>query len=165
MAALSWNMVESLSAKLVVIPALPLLFAVNPIPHGRALQVPLLNPAQVIEGDPARLGNPILLDLDGFGIRGMTWARARYLIIAGSYDGTGPSWLYEWDGLAASSPRRRTDVAFAGLNPEGLDSFVEGETEMIFIVSDDGAIKIRRSPFRGVKRQQLKSFRTVTIIR
>ncbi len=40
----------------------------NPIPHGRALMVPLLNPDEMIAGKRARLGDPVELDLGGQGI-------------------------------------------------------------------------------------------------
>src|SRR6185436_4814695 len=57
----------------------------NPIPQGRALIVPLLNPAEVINGKLARLGDPLLLDLGGRGIRDIAWWHNRYLILGGAY--------------------------------------------------------------------------------
>ena len=41
----------------------------NPIPHGKAFLVPMLNPDQVVHGGAAKLGEPIFLDLGGRGIR------------------------------------------------------------------------------------------------
>lgn len=43
----------------------------NPIPEGKALLVPLLNPNEVIAGQSPRFGDPILMDLGGLGLRGM----------------------------------------------------------------------------------------------
>src|SRR5436190_1450267 len=44
----------------------------NPIPNGKALIVPLVNPSAVVdEGKPAQLGKPILIDLGGLGLRDM----------------------------------------------------------------------------------------------
>jgi hypothetical protein len=68
----------------------------NPVPEGRALVVPLLNPAELPEGRPARLGEPLLLDLGGLGLRGMRSTGTGYYLMAGPA-GSGP---------AASSRRR-----------------------------------------------------------
>ncbi len=47
----------------------------NPIPQGKALLVPLLNPDEVIGGRPAQLGEPKQLDRNGLGIEPMTTMR------------------------------------------------------------------------------------------
>ena len=47
----------------------------NPLRHGRALLVPLLNPDEVIEGGRARFGAPVELDLQQRGIRRRQLAR------------------------------------------------------------------------------------------
>ncbi len=43
----------------------------NPIPEGKALIIPMLNPDEVVQGRRAELGAPIQLDLGGLGIRDM----------------------------------------------------------------------------------------------
>ena len=63
----------------------------NPIPHGKALLVPLLNAGEVILGRPARFGEPIQLDLGGYGIRSIGRDKDKYLIIAGPHDNDGES--------------------------------------------------------------------------
>ena len=82
----------------------------NPVPGGRALIVPLDNPAEVIEGKHAKLGKPIVLDLEGLGIRSIDYfeARKEYLIIAGPFDSGSKknSHLYEWTGSAKDAPGR-----------------------------------------------------------
>jgi hypothetical protein len=70
----------------------------SPIPNGRALVVPLWNPLEVTRGGRARLGEPMLLDLGGRGLRSLSTWRGRYLIVAGEPASGGPSTLYEWDG-------------------------------------------------------------------
>jgi len=61
----------------------------NPVPQGRALLVPLLNPAGIVCGERAQFGDPIRLDLDGLGVRDLLWHGDRYLLIAGAYHGGG----------------------------------------------------------------------------
>jgi hypothetical protein len=52
----------------------------NPIPGGQALLVPLLNPAGVVSGSAAELGDPILVDLGGLGIRDMVFAGGGFVM-------------------------------------------------------------------------------------
>jgi hypothetical protein len=114
----------------------------NPIPRGLALIVPLLNPAELIEGRLAKFGNPILLDLGGLGVRSMGWGDGRFLIIAGHYDNDGVSRLYEWAGPGAT-PKIIDGVNFAGSNPEGIAFENEGTRTEFFVLSDDGTLKIK----------------------
>ncbi len=134
----------------------------NPIPAGKALLVQLLNPAEVIEGRPARLGDPLLLDLGGLGVRSLTRAGDRYLIIAGSYDGEGPSLLYEWRG-GAGVPRQLPHAGLSGLNPEAIEYLTEDSLERLLIVSDDGALKVGGKECKKLKDPNLKCFRAATI--
>jgi hypothetical protein len=57
-----------------------------PVPGGKALIVPLLNPAEAVAGVPARFGRLVLLDLGGLSIRSITGYGPGYLLVAG-YDG------------------------------------------------------------------------------
>jgi hypothetical protein len=113
----------------------------NPIPRGMALLVPLLNPAELIEGKAAQFGNPILLDLGGLGIRSMGWGGGKYLIIAGHYDNDRVSQLYEWAG-PGHLPKLIEDLNFTGANPEGLAFETGDRRQQFFILSDDGTLKI-----------------------
>jgi hypothetical protein len=133
----------------------------NPIPRGRALIVPLLNPAEVVEGKPARLGDPLLLDLGGLGIRSLTRVEGRYFLIAGAFDGQGQSLLYEWDGDTAT-PRRLPRPELANLNPEAIEA-VPGATGRLLVVSDDGTLKIGSKDCKTVADPNLKYFRATTI--
>jgi hypothetical protein len=134
----------------------------NPNPNQRALLVPLLNPAELVAGKPARFGAPILLDLGGRGIRSMTHSGQRYYIVAGSFDGTGTSVLYEWEGGAAA-PRLLQRPALAGMNPEAIEWLTENGRERLFVVSDDGTRKIGNQDCKDVEDPNLKYFRGITI--
>ena len=134
----------------------------NPIPQGKALIVPLLNPGELIAGHPARFGPPVLLELGGFGIRSIAASSGKYLIVAGSYDGDGQSVLYEWKG-GESQPHRLERAELFGLNPEAIDFFQEGENERLLLVSDDGAKLVGGKPCKQLKDPGRKSFRAVTL--
>lgn len=134
----------------------------NPIPKGKALIVPLLNPAEVIEGKAARLGDPLLLDLGGLGIRSLAQSGDRYLVVAGSYDGEGRSLLFEWRG-GADVPRRLSRAELAGLNPEAIEFLTERGVERLLVVSDDGTRKINGQDCKTLTDSSLKHFRALTI--
>lgn len=111
----------------------------NPIPGERALVVPLENPRQMIEGQRAKLGTSIELDLGGLGIRDMLYdaSRKTYWITAGSYKAGGKFALYHWSGDAAAIPHREKAVDFADFNPEAILIYA-GQPERILFLSDDG---------------------------
>lgn len=134
----------------------------NPIPNGRALLVPLLNPAELIEGKPARFGDPRLLNLGGLGIRSISRAADHYFIVAGSYNGGGQSHLYEWSG-GADAPRRLPRAELAGLNPEAIECLTVDGVERLFVVSDDGALQIGGKECKALTDPNLKYFRATTI--
>ena len=130
----------------------------NPIRRGKALLVPLLNPEQLIQGQRARFGEPIQLDLGGYGVRSMGRDKDNYLIIAGSYDGDGESRAYTWAG-GTNTPVHMAGIRFPGLNPEGLAySTAEGHTEF-FVLSDDGTQKIGGEDCKKVKNPAYRQFR------
>lgn len=133
----------------------------NPIPHQRALVVPLLNPADLIDGRPARFGPPLLLDLGGLGIRSLTRWQDRYLIIAGSPGDGGVSRLYEWPGVPATSPRWLSTVDLSGLNPEAIAPVPDEHGPLLLILSDDGTRLCDGVPCKHLKDPTRKSFRLV----
>jgi hypothetical protein len=130
----------------------------NPIPHGRALIVPLLNPSDLIHGRPARLGDPMLLDLGGLGVRGMTRWRDQYLIIAGSSDGDGVSRLYQWSG-GNHVPRWFHCVDFTGLNPEAITPVAGEYGSELLVLSDDGTVICDGVECKRLKDPARKRFR------
>lgn len=135
----------------------------NPLIKGRALLVPLLNPAEVIAGKRAKLGEPVTLDLGGRGIRSMSRDGARYLIIAGAAGQEAvASLLYEWQG-DASAPKRVRGVSFRGLNPEGaLFEMADGSREFL-VLSDDGTLQIDGQDCKTLTDPSRKRFRGVRL--
>jgi hypothetical protein len=111
----------------------------NPIPDGKALIVPLLNPNAVIRGERARFGAPILLDLAGNGIRDMGSWRGKYYLLAGAFDPRGTFRLYDWAG-PGHAPELIPSIAFTNFNPEAL--IFSDELNRVLALSDDGTRKV-----------------------
>lgn len=105
----------------------------SPVPNARALMVALLNPNEIPHGTRATLGDPILLDLEGLGVRALSWWKGRYLIIAGPHD-YGESRLYSWLGPGHGAELVERDMQ--GLNPEAF--FTPEDRDAILLLSDDG---------------------------
>jgi len=129
----------------------------SPIPAGKALLVPLLNPDAAVDGGPLRFGDPIELDLGGLGVRSLSYWRGRYLIAAGPAEGHGPHRLYGWQGPGARA-ELLAQAPFANANPEAF--FTAESNPEILVLSDDGNRVVRGKPckkahkhhrrFRGV---------------
>lgn len=84
--------------------------------------VPLKNPQEVITGnEKPKLGKPILLALNGQGIRSIEYSDAKgaYFIIAGPYNDNGAFQLYQWSGNSSEAPEL-IKTYFRGLHPEAL---------------------------------------------
>jgi hypothetical protein len=115
----------------------------NPIPGGKALLVPLTNPARVIEGDKAVFGDPIQLDLGGLGVRSIELlpGGSTYLIVAGPFDDHGAFQLYQWSGDPAQQPKRIQDADLSKLNPEAI--VVYPKRDKVQLLSDDGGERDR----------------------
>jgi hypothetical protein len=125
----------------------------SPIPGGRALLVPFLNPERVIRGEPGRFGDPLLLDLGGYGVRALSRWRGRYLIVAGHFASGGVSRLYGWDGRSA--PVRLLE--FPGFNPEG--AFSRDTRDEVLLLSDDGSVLVDGVECKQLADESRKSFR------
>ena len=134
----------------------------NPRPGGRAIVVPLENPAAVVDhAQRPKLGDPMLLDLAARGIRSIDWVGDRFVIVAGPHDDGGPTGglgfaLYDWAGHAADVPRPWVGVDFGTLGPEGL--FVIPGTRQVHVVSDDGE-RCKGRPLTDMQR----TFRAFTL--
>jgi hypothetical protein len=109
----------------------------NPIPGGSALLAPLLNPEQLVLGERARLGDPVLLDLGGLGIRGLAHWRGDTLIVAGPYAQGGDSRVFTWDGRG--SPLAVSGLDLSDFHPEGF--FAVGSRDEVLLLSDDGSVE------------------------
>jgi hypothetical protein len=110
----------------------------NPIPEGRALLIPLLNPERLLAGEHARFGEPIQLDLGGLGLRGMGSVEEGYYLLAGPAQGDGQSRLYFWAGVG-TAPQLVPSINLTGLNPEGICFHDSGSRTDFLLLSDDGS--------------------------
>jgi hypothetical protein len=131
----------------------------NPIPDGKALLIPLENPAQVIQnGEKARFGKPIRLDLGGLGIRSIErWEQQKtYVIAAGAFDDSPAFHLFSWSGDPAQPPARLPDD-LSGLRPEAIVVF-PGRNEVL-LLSDDGGVKVNGTECKDLPKAQ-QSFRS-----
>ena len=130
----------------------------SPLKDGKAVLIPLLNPAAVIDGADANFGDPIFIDMSGRGIRSIERVGERYLILGGDPgEGDLDSRHYAWSG-AADAPAQDLNADLGGLNGEAL--FATGEHE-VYVLSDDGNRKIdgkkcknvdiEKREFRGIR--------------
>lgn len=134
----------------------------TPIPKSKALVIPLLNPTAMLEGQPAKFGDPLLLDLNGLGIRSLEYDQGKYWIIAGHYDNKVPARLYSWAGGNAK-PRWHEQINLAGFNPEAI--FFPGPTSAarFYILSDDGGVSVGDKQCKDLKDPNQKRFRCSTV--
>lgn len=103
----------------------------------RCLLAPLLNPSEVVAGGRARFGDPVLLDLDGRGVRDLAWSGREFFVVAGNPSKGGKSRLYRWAG-PGSDPVRVPDTGFKHFNPEALAVYGTPEAPRLLVLSDDG---------------------------
>ncbi|WNG50992.1 DUF3616 domain-containing protein [Archangium minus] len=86
----------------------------NPQSGSSALMVTLTNPDAVVAGSRAKFGQVILVNLGGYGIRGLAWSEAHQamLILSGPHDeSSGPFALWKWSGNASSAPVKVRDLS------------------------------------------------------
>jgi len=110
----------------------------NPLVRGKALLLPLTNPAEVIRGKDisAKFDVPILVDLGGRGVRSIDKVGNEYLIVGGPIADTGTFALFRWPGDPVKPPTMLLELP-AGYFPEALLS-VPGSKE-VDLLSDDGS--------------------------
>ncbi len=109
----------------------------SPVPEGHAILIPLLNPADVVAGRPARFADAIRLNLEGLGLRDMVWTGSEYFIIAGSQGRGGMTRLYRWKG-PQHRPRMQDWRSPHHFNAEALAVFGTPEHPRLLVLSDDG---------------------------
>lgn len=133
----------------------------SPVPQGRALVVPVLNPTEIVrDGARARLGEPKQLELGGLGIRSLSWWRGRYLIISGGTASEATSRLFTWRG-GDDAPVPVSQVDLTGLNPEAF--FTPEQAEEILLLSDDGTVPLDGVECKRLKDPSRKRFRGVWV--
>ncbi|MFB9244046.1 DUF3616 domain-containing protein [Massilia antarctica] len=128
----------------------------NPAPQGKALVIPLLNPAQVIEGTRALFGEAIELDLGGLAIRSMELVGLAYMIVAGPPADRGGFALYRWSGKAGEAPQQLVHEHFDEVRPEAL--FAIPGTRKVQILSDDGGSHVK------ALEEEEQTFRSITVV-
>jgi hypothetical protein len=126
----------------------------NPMPEGKALLVPLLNPEELVSGGRATFGDPLTVDLGGLAVRAMTSWRKSYVIAAGNSGDGGTPRLFTWDGKSAAHP---IPADLRSFNPEGF--FTPDAREQIFVLSDDGTVPIDGEPCKKLDDPARKRFR------
>jgi Protein of unknown function (DUF3616) len=109
----------------------------NPIPEGKALLIPLLNPNDVIAGKKAKFGDAIQLDMGELGIRDIAYHDGSYLIVAGPYDSHGKFHFYHWSGRD-EAPQIIHTGSLKPYSPEGIIIYPEKGLKEFQILSDDG---------------------------
>lgn len=135
----------------------------SPTPQGQALIISLLNPMEVIKGTKPRFGDPLLLPLDGQGIRGMAEVAGGYWIVAGSSSSGGISRLFRLNG-GPDAPELWPGIDLSDFNPEGI-SVAEGATgPALLLTSDDGTLKVDGREAKRLKDPSQKTFRLATVV-
>ena len=110
----------------------------SPVPAGKALLAPLLNPADVMDGKPARWGNPAQVDLgDEKGVRDLVWTGRDYFVLGGNAGDGGKTRLFRWAGPGSEAMAVKVP-GLKELNPEALVMFGTPEKPRVLILSDDG---------------------------
>jgi hypothetical protein len=140
----------------------------NPVRDGKALVATLLNPMQVIEGQNARFGKPIQLDLGGQGIRSMDTVNTSVLIVGGpsakpvnNPQGTGsvpPNRLYRWAGDVSAMPQ---PLAWQDLPALFVEAVFPVGNKMLF-VSDDGKMTLPEGVCQDLEKEK-QQFRAVAV--
>lgn len=134
----------------------------NPIPHGKALLVPLENPAEMVRGTRARLGAPIELDLGGNGIRDLAAWQDGYLILAGPYASEGAFALHYWRPKQGGLETLK-GIDFGDLNPEAILVYPDPREGRVQLLSDDGTRKVGKCDCKALPNERQRSFRSLIL--
>ena len=133
----------------------------NPLRDGKALVLPLRNPARVIEGQAPEFGDALALDLGERGVRAMTRVADGYLVVGGPTADEGSFALFHWRG-GSDTPKPLTQPALGTLRPEALFSW-PGSAQLQ-LLSDDGGIRLHGKECKKLPAAQ-QSFRSLLFSR
>jgi Protein of unknown function (DUF3616) len=135
----------------------------NPIPKGKALIVPLLNPFEAIQGKSAQFGCPIELEMGGLGVRSLEYWPERnvYLICAGSFDGSKNFKLYRWAGPGHGAALL-ADSDLQDLNVEGIVTY-PGNATQFQVLSDDGSRVVDGKVCKDLEQPEHRRFRSAWV--
>lgn len=134
----------------------------NPQPGGRALLAPLENPAEVILGQRARFGAPLLLDLGRRGVRGLGTQGEDIVIAAGAHDNAPRTQFFTFR-FGAEAPRVLPLPEMPDLNPEAIELLPDPSRVAWLIASDDGSMRIGKRECKKLKDAGQKRFRTLEL--
>ncbi len=127
----------------------------NPLVQGKALVLNLKNPDALLSnsGARARFSKPVYIDLDGLGLRSMSYDPIRkvFFIIAGPQKNRGSFKLFRWNGMYDPSPVFVRELPHAKRSyPEAL--LIHGQ--QIQVLNDEGRRKISRRKCKTVSREK-----------
>ena len=130
----------------------------NPIPDGKALLVPLLNPVDVVEkGVKPKFGKPQQFDLGGLGIRSMEYVNDRYYIVAGPHEGRQGGKIVTWEG--GGDKPVQLEIMVRGFSPEAFLFYPE-QPKRMQLFSDDGSLNIGGKACKDLSNPADRQFRT-----
>jgi hypothetical protein len=133
----------------------------NPLREGKALVLPLRNPAQAVEGQAPQFGEALALDLGGRGVRAMTRVADGYLVVGGPTADEGSFVLFHWRG-GDDAPQALPQPALGTLRPEALFGWLG--TEQLQLLSDDGGIQLHGKACKKLPAAQ-QGFRSLRFTR
>ena len=123
----------------------------SPLIKGKALVIPLKNPNDIFDNHKKpKLAKPILLDLEGDGIRAMSWDKKRegYWIVSGSVGKRkGDFYLWFWDKKKNNLTICHKDVDIG--YTEGLTVLKDSST--LFLVQDNGSVSTHGANYQIIK--------------
>jgi hypothetical protein len=131
----------------------------SPLPDDHALVIPLQNPAEVVDGINAKLGEPFELDLGRRGVRSIEFVGGSYLIVAGPIADEGTFALYRWSGKRGDAAVL-DPVDLGSLRPEAL--FAIPQTTQVQLLSDDGGVITARVACKA-RALRLQTFRSLVV--
>ncbi|MDH4203398.1 MAG: DUF3616 domain-containing protein [Phycisphaerae bacterium] len=139
----------------------------NPRPNKMALIIPLANPETVVlKGEHPLFRPPILIDLQGLGIRSIEYSPdlRKYLIIAGSHEGGDDAPAFDLYTYEPENQKTHKLATFSDITPEAIFQFPNAND--INLLSDDGT-RIIDTPSGPIINKELprerRTFRTRTI--
>lgn len=132
----------------------------NPLHEGRAVLVPLKNPAAYVTGAAPAFGAFVTLPLGGHGIRDIMPWREGYLIASGAPFSGGRHQLWFWPGGDAA-PLRLRPVPLKGFDVEAIVAY-PGVTDAVELLSDDSSDSVDGAPCGDLPEAQ-RRFRSLTV--
>lgn len=128
--------------------------------HEHAILLPILNPTEIINAQPARFGKPITIDLGGLGVRSITYHSKlkQYLILAGGINGKDKFALYIWTGPKSQTPPRKLSQLELDDNMSAEGLVIYPNRNEILVIYDEGSRERDGTPCKELEDPNLKGF-------